>query len=134
MAAVAAVKACSVPLPPPPVPPRTADEARAPGIDLAMVLRLCPDIGHYGRQPLRSWSDLRAVADLVRGFLGVSADAYGKARLVMGEIQAAVVVAAMLQRAAHIRSPGGYLRNLTTQAEQGRFALEPMLRALEGPS
>ena len=50
----------------------------------------------------------------------------------MGEIPAAVVVAAILQRGSAIKSAGGYLRGLTRKAEAGEFSLGPMLMALIG--
>jgi replication initiation protein RepC len=49
----------------------------------------------------------------------------------MGELSAAITVAAILERADVIRSAGGYLRALTERAEQGRFSVRPMLAALE---
>jgi len=45
--------------------------------------------------------------------LGISPSAWEAAQSVMGEIPAAVVVAAILQRGAAIMSAGGYLRELT---------------------
>ena len=50
----------------------------------------------------------------------------------MGEVQAAVVVAAILQRGAAIASAGGYLRGLTEKARAGQFSPGPMLMALIG--
>jgi replication initiation protein RepC len=69
----------------------------------------------------------------VRSLLGVSPDAWERARLAMGDLRAAVVVAAMVERADRIRSPGGYLRALTARAEAGKFSVMPMLAALEKP-
>jgi replication initiation protein RepC len=36
----------------------------------------------------------------------------------------------MLERATHINSPGGYLRDLTRKGARGEFSLGPMLMAL----
>lgn len=36
----------------------------------------------------------------------------------------------VLERAGHINSPGGYLRDLTSRAERGEFSLGPVLMAL----
>ncbi|KQT87152.1 plasmid replication protein RepC [Aurantimonas sp. Leaf443] len=110
---------------------RRAPETRGAGFDLATVLRLCPDITAYALQPMRDWRDLVTVAQLVRGFLGISQDAWARAVAAMGEAQAATVVACILQRAERITSPGGYLRSLTRKAAAGAFRVEPMLRALE---
>ncbi len=70
------------------------------------------------------------MADRVRGFLGISRDAYRSAQSAMGPFQAAVTIAALLERAEHIRSPGGYLRALTHKAATKGFRLGPMLEAL----
>ena len=58
--------------------------------------------------------------------------AWEAAQSVMGELPAAIVVAAILQRGAAITSAGGYLRELTRKAEVGEFTLGPMLMALIG--
>ena len=50
----------------------------------------------------------------------------------MGEIPAAIVVAAILQRSQAINSAGGYLRSLTDRARAGKFSLGPKLMALIG--
>ena len=71
-----------------------------------------------------------ATAGLVRSALGISPSAWEDARAVLGEEDAAVVVAAILQRGEAIRSPGGYLRSLTEKARGGAFSLGPVLMAL----
>ena len=53
---------------------------------------------------------------MVRSRLGVSPGAWEAAQSVMGELPAAIVVAAILQRGAAITSAGGYLRELTRKA------------------
>ena len=69
-------------------------------------------------------------AETVRSMLGVSPDAWAEARAEMGDINAAITIAAMLERAEVIRSPGGYLRRLTERANSGTFSVKPMLNAL----
>jgi replication initiation protein RepC len=71
-----------------------------------------------------------ATAGLVRSMLGISPDAWQKARADFGETGAAIVVAAILERAGDIRSPGGYLRSLSDKARAGKFSVWPMLEAL----
>lgn len=110
--------------------PGRAPETRGMSFDLATILKLCPDITAYALQPMRDWRSFVTVAHLVRGFLGISPDAWHRACEAMGEIQAASVIAAMLQRSDRIASPGGYLRSLTMRAAKGQFRVEPMLRAL----
>ncbi|MGN7126780.1 plasmid replication protein RepC [Methylorubrum thiocyanatum] len=97
---------------------------------LGMVLDACPQIRDYARYGVRSWADLVETAGLVRGMLGISPHAWNEARGVMGEDAAAVTVAAILERAEHIKSPGGYLRALVEKKREGRFSLGPVLQAL----
>jgi hypothetical protein len=48
----------------------------------------------------------------------------------MGDVDAAIVVAAILQRGEAISSAGGYLRALTDKAGAGTFSIGPVLMAL----
>ncbi|MGE3371513.1 MAG: plasmid replication protein RepC [Rhizobiaceae bacterium] len=100
------------------------------GYPLGMVLRACPDIADYARNGISGWAELIETANLVRGALGVSPDAWRQACESMGAADAAIVVAAILQRAEHISSPGGYLRSLTDKARAGQFSVGPVLMAL----
>ncbi|MEM8755797.1 MAG: replication initiation protein RepC, partial [Pseudomonadota bacterium] len=61
---------------------------------------------------------------------GVSPDAWLAARRTMGPAQAAITLAAILERIADIRSPGGYLRALTAKAADDGFSPAPMVMAL----
>ena len=99
---------------------------------LGMVLQACPDIVDYARDGISNWRDFLATAAVVRPMLGISPSAWEEARGILGEVQAAVVVAGILQRHAMIASAGGYLRSLTRKAEEGGFSLGPMLMALIG--
>ncbi|ASY61355.1 plasmid replication protein RepC [Sinorhizobium sp. CCBAU 05631] len=98
---------------------------------LGMVLKACPEINDYGPGgAVGSWRDLMSAAVVVRSTLGVSPSAYQDAGEVMGQANAAVAVACILERAGHIKNPGGYLRDLTRKAARGEFSLGPMLMAL----
>jgi replication initiation protein RepC len=98
---------------------------------LGMVLEACPDIVDYARAgEISSWRDLATAAATVRSALGVSPDAWAQALDAMGEHDAAIVIAAILQRGEEIRSAGGYLRVLTAKARAGEFSLGPVLMAL----
>jgi replication initiation protein RepC len=98
---------------------------------LGMVLDACPDIVDYGRGgEISSWRDLAAAAAIVRSALGVSPDAWAQALEVLGENDASIVIAAILQRGDEIKSAGGYLRVLTEKARAGEFSLGPLLMAL----
>ena len=101
-----------------------------PNIPLALVVSVCAEIQNYGDGPIRHWHQLVRAADVVRPMMGISPSAWSEAREAMGPEQAAVVLAAMLERFADIRSPGGYLRSLTTKAATGAFSCGPMIMAL----
>jgi replication initiation protein RepC len=98
---------------------------------LSMVLRACPQIADYGPGgKIEHWRELMSAAVVVRSMLGVSPSAYQEACEIMGAENAAISIACILERAGHINSAGGYLRDLTRKAERGEFGLGPMLMAL----
>ncbi|WP_348626794.1 plasmid replication protein RepC, partial [Methylobacterium sp. CCH5-D2] len=97
---------------------------------LGLVLDACPDIRDYARGGIGSWRELVDTAEIVRSMLGISPHAWDEAREVMGEDAAAVTVAAILQRAEHIKAPGGYLRTLVERKRRGEYSLGPVLQAL----
>ncbi|MEP9380101.1 plasmid replication protein RepC [Aquabacter sp. CN5-332] len=100
-------------------------------LPLGIVLEACPEIVALAPGgEIRSWRDLLATAQLARGYLGISPSAYQDACAAMGESHAATVIAAILQRAEHISSHGGYLRSLTKRAQDGKFSTWPMVMAL----
>ena len=83
-----------------------------------------------GGQGISTWRELVTAAGVVRGALGISPSAWENACAVMGEEDAAIVIAAILQRSEMIMSAGGYLRNLTERAREGKFSVAPMVMAL----
>lgn len=113
---------------------RTEAETRKNGVSvvypLMMVMKACPDIADYTRTGIATWADLIDAANLVRPMLGISPSAYDEAREVLGAHNVAVMTAAILQKGASIKSPGGYLRTLTRKAQSGAFSLGPVLMAL----
>ncbi|TWD48591.1 replication initiation protein RepC [Agrobacterium vitis] len=112
--------------------PREQDRKLA--ISLSKLKDLCPLIKDYAKDGIFTWNDVIQTADLVRTMLGISPDAWSKAKAVMGHQAAAVTIAVMLEHAETIRSPGGYLRTLTAKAEAGKFSVYPMLLALDKPA
>lgn len=98
---------------------------------LGLVLKACPQIADYGPGgAITKWRDLMQAAVVVRSMMGISPSAYQDACEAMGPENAAVAVAAILERAGHINSAGGYLRDLTRRATRGEFSLGPMIMAL----
>ncbi|MBN9030752.1 MAG: replication initiation protein RepC [Rhizobiales bacterium] len=111
--------------------PEMADLDRMPAFPLGTVMRACPQIGDYGPGgAVAQWRDLLSAAVVVRSTLGISPSAYQDACDTMGAEDAAIAVACILERAGHIQSAGGYLRDLTRRAARGEFSLGPMLMAL----
>jgi len=118
------------PSPAPDPATRPAPGAEARSWPLGMVLDACPDIVDFARgAEIANWRDFRAAAATLRPALGVSPDAWAQAVAVLGEQDAAIVLAAILQRGEEIRSAGGYLRRLTEKARAGAFSLGPLLMA-----
>jgi replication initiation protein RepC len=98
-------------------------------VPLGLVRQACPEIAAYAKNGLASWSELMGAAIVVRSMLGVSPSAYEKACSVLGQENAAIAMACILQRADQINSAGGYLRSLTDKAAKGEFSVWPMLLA-----
>lgn len=107
-----------------------ADKRRIPKIPLHLVIAGCPSLKTFYQGDIRHWHQLFDAACHVRPAMGISASAWEEAQRFMGHEQASIVVVAMLERFADIRSPGGYLRALTSKAAAGEFSCGPMVMAL----
>jgi len=59
--------------------------------------------------------------------LGISADAWREAQESMGPGDAAVMIAAILQKGDAISSAGGYLRALSAKARAKEFSIGPSI-------
>jgi len=106
------------------------DTRRVPKIPLHLVIASCPSLKTFYQGDIRHWHQLFDAACHVRPAMGISASAWEEAQRFMGPEQASIVVVAMLERFADIRSPGGYLRALTSKAAAGEFSCGPMVMAL----
>jgi DNA-binding transcriptional ArsR family regulator len=100
-------------------------------LPLNLVLDACADLRDLAQnRDIRNWRDFVEAAELARPLLAISPSAWKDAREVLGDRQAAITLAAIHQRAGQIANPGGYLRNLTGRARQGKFSTGPMVMAL----
>jgi replication initiation protein RepC len=108
------------------------DTTRVPKIPLHLVIAACPSLKTFYQGDIRHWHQLFDAACHVRPAMGISASAWEEAQRFMGPEQASIVVVAMLERFADIKSPGGYLRALTSKAAAGEFSCGPMVMALLG--
>lgn len=101
-----------------------------PAINLNDILMKCPQIKDYAIYGIKSWSDFISTASHISLMLGVSHSAWERACTVMGETDAAITIATILERGHCIRNAGGYLRKLTQRAQAGQYSLKPVLNAL----
>jgi replication initiation protein RepC len=108
------------------------DTRRVPKIPLHLVIASCPSLKTFYQGDVRHWHQLFDAACHVRPAMGISVSAWEEAQRCMGPEQASIVVVAMLERFSDIRSPGGYLRALTSKAAAGEFSCGPMVMALIG--
>jgi replication initiation protein RepC len=116
---------------PPPITDKSNVKPQAATmVPVRFIVEACPDFLDYSRGEIRTARDVIATARLVRPLLGVSPSAWEEACAVMGEGRASIALAAILQRGAAIKNPGGYLRTLTRRASAGEFSVWPMVMAL----
>lgn len=108
------------------------EKQQMPNIPLHLVVAACPSLGVFYRGEVRHWHQLFDAACHMRPAMSISLSAWEEAQRCMGPEQASIVMVAMLERFAEIRSPGGYLRALTTKAASGEFSCGPMIMALIG--
>ncbi len=108
---------------------RSASKISEGSFPLGMVLQACSAMLDYANGGITSWRDFLATAAVVRPMLGISPSAWEEAKDGMGEVRAAVVIGCILERSGAIKSPGGYLRDLTRRAGAGEFSLGPILMA-----
>ncbi len=103
-----------------------------PKIPLHLVIASCPSLRTFYQGDVRHWHQLYDAACHIRPAMGINTSAWEEAQRYMGPEQASIVVAAMLERFAEIKSPGAYLRSLTAKAAAGTFSCGPMIMALIG--
>ncbi|HWD14236.1 plasmid replication protein RepC [Pseudochrobactrum sp. sp1633] len=111
-----------------PAKPKTTMLRTVPELD--EILQNCPQIKSYAVRGIHNWADLITTAGHIRSMLGITASAWQQACEIMGDMNAAATIAAMLERSETIHSAGGYLRKLTQRAEIGQYSVKPALRAL----
>ena len=105
--------------------------ALEPNITLSFVLASCPQFLSFADQPIRHWRDFTQAADRICPMMGIATSVWRTARNAMGAENAAIVLAAMLERFSDIHNPGGYLRCLSVKAANASFTPGPMLMALQ---
>jgi replication initiation protein RepC len=107
-----------------------ANERKLPNIPLSLVLATCSELRTYVPDRIRHWHELVQTAERLRPMMGISETVWNEAVATMGAEETAVVICAMLERFAEIKSPGAYLRSLARKAEIGAFSSGPMIMSL----
>jgi replication initiation protein RepC len=94
------------------------------------VLNVSPELKPYVFTTSPSWADIVEAANGLRQQLGISRPAWINACQAMGRSQAAIAVAVIAVKGKTIRSPGGYLRGMTSRAQTGELHLSNSLWGL----
>lgn len=97
-------------------------------IDLGTVLQACPEFAYWARNMVgfvKNWRDFHRIAGDLKGSIGISDHAWGRAQQVMGPQMAAVALALVFEKHAlgEVASAGGYLRGITEKAGAGQLHL-----------
>jgi replication initiation protein RepC len=101
-------------------------------LPLGIVLDACPNLLWLVKDGggIRNWREFLAAAEIARPIMGISPSAWEEAQIAMGEQAAAITLAGIYQKQDRIKSPGGYLRNITERSSEGKFSAWPMIMAL----
>ena len=105
---------------PPPLANANSKSSAQRTYPLGMVLEVRPDIVDYAKGGINNWRDLATTAALVRSALGVSPDAWGRALEAMGEHDASIVIAAILQRGQEYEERRRLSAGSDGQSQDGR--------------
>lgn len=96
------------------------------------VLQIAPAFGRWINKTSPTWNELLDVSSLVRSELGISKHAWGQACVVMGRMEAVVMLAAIAARheSGEIASPGGMMRRMVELHQGGELRLDRTLFGL----
>lgn len=96
------------------------------------VLQIAPAFGRWINKTSPTWNELLDVSSLVRSELGISQHAWGQACVIMGRMEAVVMLAAIAARheAGEIGSPGGLVRRMVELHQDGELRLDRTLFGL----
>lgn len=107
--------------------PRTAQKPPT----LPDVVSRCKELRNYAPDGIPTWPKFVETVETVRPMMGIAEPVWAEAKRTMGPVEAAIVLATMLERYEHYRSPGGYLRTLTRKSAAQAFSSASMVRALD---
>ena len=97
-----------------------------------LVLQIAPAFRDHVRSAAPSWGELVQAAFEVCLGLGISAEAWGQACVVLGRVEATLAVAAIAAKHAQgrVKLPGGYLRKMVQKHQDGQLRLDKTLFGL----
>ncbi len=96
------------------------------------ILAVAPIFRDWTSSARAGWDELDQAAFHVRSALGISPQAWGQARVMLGQEEAITALAAICARhaAGKVRSPGGLLRRMVELHQQGELRLDRTLFGL----
>jgi len=96
------------------------------------ILAVAPAFRDWTDSARAGWGELEQAAFHVRSALGISPQAWGQARITLGQVEAITVLAAICARhaAGQVRSPGGLLRRMVELHQAGGLRLDRTLFGL----
>uniref|UniRef100_A0A2A3JPN0 Replication initiator RepC n=1 Tax=Alloyangia mangrovi TaxID=1779329 RepID=A0A2A3JPN0_9RHOB len=99
-------------------------------LSLPMVAETCREYRAFFPDAPKGWHELVAISQRLAPMMGVEPPVLHEAQRIMGPERAAATLLCLLERHAHIRKPGAYLRRLTQMARQDSFSVFSMLATL----
>jgi replication initiation protein RepC len=96
------------------------------------MLAVAPTFRDWTGSARPGWDELDRAAFQVRSTLGISPQAWGQARILLGQEEAIAALAAICARhaAGKVRSPGGLLRRMVELHQAGELRLDQTLFGL----
>ncbi|WP_337269107.1 plasmid replication protein RepC [Oryzifoliimicrobium ureilyticus] len=97
---------------------------------LDVILRHCPEIVAYGPSGnIASWNDFLSACSVVRSMIGLPLSTFEQACNVMGRVNAATIIACILQRFDKIDVPQAYFQHLLRKTGEGKFSVTDLLNS-----
>lgn len=96
-------------------------------LTVAKVVDACPEFTSFSTDPIQSWEDLVALADVLHPMIGMKPELWRRAKSSMGSKVACATFAGILERSGEIRNPSAYMSTLVKKAQKGAFDPKRML-------
>lgn len=100
-------------------------------VQLKGVISKCSELIIYSDGNISKWPQFYRTVEQIIPMMGIQSQTWATAKNTLGEQNAAISAATLLQRFSSIRNPGAYLNHLISQHGAGRFCVKRMLRAIQ---